>query len=469
MHRPAIFSAAVLAPLLLGSTPVRAHEAPPTGGAGRMVMSMVVAQPLRAAWDLFTTERGIESWMVPAAEVDWRLGGTIRTSYDPEVGVGGPGTITHHILSYQPLRMYSTRFEAPAEAPPAAHTAEATWSVVHFEPVGPDRTRVEFVSLGWGDGPDWEESRAFFEEGNAWTFRQLEKVAPGSSGPLSAEREADRILELLEGMAGGEWIAETRGPQGVLRVRNVVETMPPGEGITVRGWLGGETGMFLHGVTTIARDSSTGAVRFHNLDQRGAVAAGGIFLDGKDTLVWEWRARNPDEGEEELHWVNMSFDGPDGYRMEMATPTEDGGWRKPPGMDFHRVDRAPARFHRIRGEAPDPAHGRSDDPGAETMEWLYRIRPSRLAMLAEGPTPEEAEAIERHVAYLRGLTDHGTLILAGRTQDTGPRSFGIVVFRAADEAEARRIMESDPAVAAGVMLARLHPYRVAFREPPAAR
>ncbi len=94
--------------------------------------------------------------------------------------------------------------------------------------------------------------------------------------------------------------------------------------------------------------------------------------------------------------------------------------------------------------------------------WLYRIRPSRAAMLTEGPTPEEQRQVGQHFAYLQDLCRQGVVHLAGRTLDSGPDSMGIVLFSAGDEAAARALMESDPAVAGGVMQATLHPYGVAL-------
>ena len=41
-------------------------------------------------------------------------------------------------------------------------------------------------------------------------------------------------------------------------------------------------------------------------------------------------------------------------------------------------------------------------------------------------------------------------------------TFGLVIFKADSEAEARQIMENDPAVKHGVMRATLYPYRVVF-------
>ena len=96
-------------------------------------------------------------------------------------------------------------------------------------------------------------------------------------------------------------------------------------------------------------------------------------------------------------------------------------------------------------------------------EFLYTVRPSRVEMLTAGPTSDEARVLEGHASYIAGLAENGVVELAGRTQTTDAATFGIVVFRAADDDAAREIMEADPAVAAGVMEAELFPYRVAFR------
>jgi uncharacterized protein len=96
------------------------------------------------------------------------------------------------------------------------------------------------------------------------------------------------------------------------------------------------------------------------------------------------------------------------------------------------------------------------------MEYLYRIQPTRLAMLAEGPTPQEDAAVDRHFNYLQELALQGVVSLAGRTLNTGSDSFGIVIFNAENDDLARAIMENDPAVQAGVMSARLYPFRISL-------
>lgn len=96
-------------------------------------------------------------------------------------------------------------------------------------------------------------------------------------------------------------------------------------------------------------------------------------------------------------------------------------------------------------------------------EFIYVVRPTRIEMLSDGPTAEEAKVLEAHTSYLAGLASLGVVELAGRTQTADPNAFGIVIFKAENEEAAREVMASDPAVAENVMQGELFPYRVAFR------
>lgn len=95
------------------------------------------------------------------------------------------------------------------------------------------------------------------------------------------------------------------------------------------------------------------------------------------------------------------------------------------------------------------------------QQYLYRLSLTRPALLTEGPTTVEQATLGRHLAHLEELKARGSLILAGRTLTTGPETFGIAIFEAADEPAARAIMNADPAVVEGLMTAELFPYQVA--------
>jgi uncharacterized protein YciI len=101
-------------------------------------------------------------------------------------------------------------------------------------------------------------------------------------------------------------------------------------------------------------------------------------------------------------------------------------------------------------------------PDAE--HYIYRIQPSRPEMLADGPTPEEAEVVSEHFAYLQQLAEKGVVVLAGRTLTTDESSFGIVILRADSEEAARNVVDNDPAVERQVMRAELFPFRIALME-----
>lgn len=99
------------------------------------------------------------------------------------------------------------------------------------------------------------------------------------------------------------------------------------------------------------------------------------------------------------------------------------------------------------------------------QQSLYRIQPTRLGMLTEGPTERESEILNEHFAYLQKLAAEGTVLLAGRTLNDDERTFGIVVFVAESTAAAAELVHSDPAVKHRVMRAELFPYRIALWAP----
>ena len=92
-------------------------------------------------------------------------------------------------------------------------------------------------------------------------------------------------------------------------------------------------------------------------------------------------------------------------------------------------------------------------------EWIYFIHPPRDDFAAT-MTDEERAVWGTHFERLQRLLAHGTLILAGPT--LGKINTGIAVIEAADETEAQRLMEEDPAIASGFARGELRPFRVSF-------
>jgi len=98
--------------------------------------------------------------------------------------------------------------------------------------------------------------------------------------------------------------------------------------------------------------------------------------------------------------------------------------------------------------------------GEKPKQFIYVLHLARRLYDDKVWTPEDKAAVDRHLANFKAAVQSGQLILAGRTKEPGDKTFGIAIFEAADEAAARKFMEADPAVVAGVMTAELHPFAV---------
>jgi uncharacterized protein YciI len=106
-----------------------------------------------------------------------------------------------------------------------------------------------------------------------------------------------------------------------------------------------------------------------------------------------------------------------------------------------------------------PAQG----PDTKPKQFIYVLRLVPRLHSESAWTKDDEMALSRHFARFKHAIDTGELILAGRTQEPGDKTFGIAIFEATDEKAARSFMESDPAVVAGLMTAELHPFAVALR------
>ena len=102
-------------------------------------------------------------------------------------------------------------------------------------------------------------------------------------------------------------------------------------------------------------------------------------------------------------------------------------------------------------------------PEAKPKQFIYVLHLVPRLYSDASWTKEDEMALSRHFARFKHAIETGELILAGRTSESGDKTFGIAIFEAKDEAAARQFMESDPAVVAGLMTAELHPFAVALQ------
>lgn len=90
------------------------------------------------------------------------------------------------------------------------------------------------------------------------------------------------------------------------------------------------------------------------------------------------------------------------------------------------------------------------------MQFAYLVRPAFDQAFLARATQHERDVVQEHGDWLEARFAEGHVVFAGRCYD-GP--FGLVILDAGSEEEARRLMEQDPAVRAGVQRAEFHPFR----------
>ncbi|WP_064091836.1 YciI family protein [Rossellomorea aquimaris] len=96
------------------------------------------------------------------------------------------------------------------------------------------------------------------------------------------------------------------------------------------------------------------------------------------------------------------------------------------------------------------------------MEFLYVLKLIPRLHKEENWTEGDGKIVQRHFERLQKYTESGVVILAGRTLNEEENAFGLVVFEANDEDQARDFMNEDPSVKEGIMTAELYPYKVAL-------
>jgi uncharacterized protein YciI len=104
-------------------------------------------------------------------------------------------------------------------------------------------------------------------------------------------------------------------------------------------------------------------------------------------------------------------------------------------------------------------------PKKQTFVYVLRLVPRLHDDKAW--TKEDGDIVGRHFQRLKDATAAGTVVFAGRTMESGDKTFGLVVFEAANADEAKAFADGDPAVTDGVMTVTVHPFALVLQRSAA--
>jgi len=141
---------------------------------------VVVAAPIEAVWQAWTTRAGIRTFFAPDAEVDARVGGAFHIHINPFAEPGMKGADDMRYMALQPPTMLSFDWNAPPSLPEVR--AQRTFVVVRLAPVDAKSTRVSLHHTGWGAGGQWDDTYAYFDRAWGNVLGNLKKSF--ESGPI---------------------------------------------------------------------------------------------------------------------------------------------------------------------------------------------------------------------------------------------------------------------------------------------
>jgi uncharacterized protein YndB with AHSA1/START domain len=134
----------------------------------------VIPAPIDEVWKVFSTSEGYKALGPALAEVDLRVGGTIRSRYRADGVLGDAETIENVIIDYRAPVMMATRIQKTPVSFPFKEAWKSTWTVVTLTPTD-DGTHLRVASYGYGTDEQSLAMRRFFEAGNQQTIETLRR------------------------------------------------------------------------------------------------------------------------------------------------------------------------------------------------------------------------------------------------------------------------------------------------------
>jgi uncharacterized protein YciI len=98
------------------------------------------------------------------------------------------------------------------------------------------------------------------------------------------------------------------------------------------------------------------------------------------------------------------------------------------------------------------------DGQKKESKFVGVFKVTRLDFVTKGPKPEEMAVVRAHLEYWQTQINQGVCLLAGHTLNADETAFGLAVIHADSEAAAKKILEDDPMVRAGIITVTVFPF-----------
>ena len=123
---------------------------------------------INIAFDMFTQNRILESWLTAKAEVEPKVGGKFELFWVPE-NREHDSTIDCKITGIEKNEFLSFDWKGPIQYESFMNFADPLTHVIVFftqELKTSNKTTIHLFHTGWRNSPEWQEARDWFEK--AW-------------------------------------------------------------------------------------------------------------------------------------------------------------------------------------------------------------------------------------------------------------------------------------------------------------
>jgi len=139
-----------------------------------LIQEFTVHVPIDSVWQAYTTKKGWESWAVPIAEVDLKVGGFIKTNYNMDGTIGDSSTIVTHIINYVPGRLLTLQAGITDNFPEfMKNEAEDFFNIIYFDEIEDGKTHVKSFGIGYKNTSKYLSLMKFFIPANEKTLMRL--------------------------------------------------------------------------------------------------------------------------------------------------------------------------------------------------------------------------------------------------------------------------------------------------------
>jgi uncharacterized protein YndB with AHSA1/START domain len=144
--------------------------------SGEKVLRLEVILPMNisSAWQLFTTDQKLKTWLAPVVHIELKTGGYILTNYDSAKKLTDKSSIHSTIINFITNEMLTLKVNLNDNFPKSAIAADSNLQhIIQLFQIDSNHTKIVSSMVGFGEGADWDKTYDFFLRGNDWTFKEM--------------------------------------------------------------------------------------------------------------------------------------------------------------------------------------------------------------------------------------------------------------------------------------------------------